>query len=365
MRFACCSRQLQSNWTVGDPPSASLIRLLLGILSCPHAAYANSYLAELYTLSFKSGRNFFAGHRPNQPARTHMPEMGEEKEVGETDTENEKEDTLRSVAVTLAAIIIFLSIGQHFGSNARARSATSMTDAGRRGLRKDAVPRAVSDHPQKSSDNPLGLLPPTTPEYTSEKCKPSKFHSAGLACPVPPNIEAAQRTAAEENLKELPWMKVYDKTPRMKTDGKGRLVVEDWNPPENYMLDWAKKAVKDALQPWSSYIDPFQMDAFKARAGGRGGCFLKINDGNVGGCSIGGSNGRYITLLKEAAHYLKTNGRHPKDSRIIVTKGDDEPSVPIVPDAASQSIPLVRAHCQHHNTIWLKPAPPNMFRYGC
>jgi len=264
---------------------------------------------------------------------------------GGNNNADEEGNTLRSVATIFAMAVVFLFVGHQLGAHTAVarRAASNVPYAGRRGLRGPAVanPERNDVVVQTKIEWKPAELPPTAPDYTSTQCKASPTYATGLSCPVPPEVEAAQRETAEHSLNQLPWMKVYEKNPKMKTDGKGRLVVEDWNPPEGYMLEWAKKTVKDALQPWDSYIDPFQYDSFKVRAHGRKGCSLQIKGGSSERCSYGGSNGRYEKLIKEALSHLKKQGKTPKDSKMIMTGGDDEPSVPKMADKASLSIPLV------------------------
>ena len=247
----------------------------------------------------------------------------------------------------LAVGTLFLFIGYHLGGHddhTTKRTSFAGTYAGRRGQRGPA--ESVGTDDKIGSTYPSSIKPVTmpdyVPDYTNENCKSIKNHPFGRACPAPLEVEATQREAAEKSLAKLPWIKVLEETPKMKTDSEGNLIVEDWNPPENFMSDWAKKAVKDALLPWNSYIDPFQIESYSVRAKGRGGCSLRIRNGNAAGCTGGGTNGRYETLIKEALQHLKKQGEMPKDSRIITSKGDDEPTTPMMPDKASISLPLVR-----------------------
>lgn len=193
----------------------------------------------------------------------------------------------------LAVGTLFLFIGYHLGGHddhTTKRTSFAGTYAGRRGQRGPAESVGTDDKigsAYPSSIKPV-TMPDYVPDYTNENCKSIKNHPFGRACPAPLEVEATQREAAEKSLAKLPWIKVLEETPKMKTDSEGNLIVEDWNPPENFMSDWAKKAVKDALLPWNSYIDPFQIESYSVRAKGRGGCSLRIHNGKAAGCTGGG-----------------------------------------------------------------------------
>lgn len=201
-----------------------------------------------------------------------------------------------------------------------------------------------------------------TPSFKMPGFSRSHMTGAPASYAIPPEVVALRydqaRRDTDGNTYDAFWGNTEASLSFPMKDGVA--FVEEWHPPDPNQKgprDWMVMSVRRQLEPWQTYIHAFpSVSEYKRIVDRRylfdGGSRPAWDLIDIRGSAIVGSyssynttgkagNGRYHAIAMAALSHLRKTNRSVRDSKLVFSKGNDEPVFTKAPELVGLPLPLV------------------------